>query len=48
MAETFELEIATPDRLIAREKVTEAEIPAANGEIGVLPGHAPLSAQLVV
>jgi len=42
MAETFQLEVATPDRLLVREQVSEAEIPLDNGYIGVLPGHAPL------
>jgi F-type H+-transporting ATPase subunit epsilon len=42
MADTFELEIATPNRLLVRERVSTAQIPAANGYIGVLPAHAPL------
>ncbi len=42
MAETFELEVATPERQLVRQQVSEAEIPLANGYIGVLPGHAPL------
>jgi F-type H+-transporting ATPase subunit epsilon len=42
MADTFELEIATPNRLLVREQVSAAQIPAANGYIGVLPAHAPL------
>ena len=42
MAETFLLEVATPDRLLVREQVTEADIPLENGYIGVLPGHSPL------
>jgi F-type H+-transporting ATPase subunit epsilon len=46
MADTFELEIATPDRLLVRERVTEAQIPALNGYIGVLPGHAALLSKL--
>jgi F-type H+-transporting ATPase subunit epsilon len=46
MAATFELEIATPERLFVKEQVTEAQIPAANGAIGVLPGHAPLLSEL--
>ncbi len=46
MAATFELEIATPERLLVREQVTEAQIPAVNGYIGVLPGHAPLLSEL--
>ena len=46
MADTFELEIATPEKLVIREQVTEAQIPAANGMIGVLPEHAPLISEL--
>jgi|YelNatPaOPRAMG01_1025707.scaffolds.fasta_scaffold209183_2 F-type H+-transporting ATPase subunit epsilon len=46
MAEVLELEIATAERLLVREHVTEAQIPAANGYIGVLPGHAPLLSEL--
>jgi F-type H+-transporting ATPase subunit epsilon len=46
MADTFELEIATPEHLVTREQVTEAQIPAANGMIGVLPEHAPLISEL--
>ena len=42
MAETFLLEVATRDRLLVREQVSEADIPLENGYIGVLPGHAPL------
>ncbi len=48
MADTFELEVATPERLVIREQVTEAQIPAANGMIGVLPEHAPLISELGV
>ncbi len=46
MADTFRLEIATPERMVVREDVEEAQIPAKNGYLGVLPGHAPLLAQL--
>ena len=46
MAETFVLEITTPERLIAREPVTEAQIPCLDGYIGVLPGHAALLGEL--
>lgn len=48
MAETFELEIVTPERLVVKETVEEAQIPAKNGYIGVLPGHAPLITELSV
>ncbi len=46
MAEVFELEIATPERLLVRERVTEAQIPSGNGYLGILPGHAPLLSEL--
>jgi F-type H+-transporting ATPase subunit epsilon len=46
MAETFDLEVATPERLVIRVAATEAQIPAKNGYIGVLPGHAPLLSEL--
>jgi F-type H+-transporting ATPase subunit epsilon len=46
VAETFEIEIATPERLLAREKAIRAQIPAAEGYIGVLPDHAPLLSEL--
>ena len=42
----FTLEIATPERLLIREQVGEAQIPARQGEIGVRPEHAPLIAEL--
>ncbi|HET8548349.1 MAG TPA: hypothetical protein VFL57_10115 [Bryobacteraceae bacterium] len=41
MAAKFELKIATPERLLIREPFAEAQIPLAEGMIGVLPDHAP-------
>ncbi|MGE5648338.1 MAG: hypothetical protein ACM336_21375 [Acidobacteriota bacterium] len=46
MADTFLLEVATPESLLVNEQVTEAQIPAANGYVGILPGHAALLAEL--
>jgi F-type H+-transporting ATPase subunit epsilon len=46
VADTFEIEIATPERLLAREQAIRAQIPAAEGYIGVLPDHAPLLSEL--
>ena len=46
MAEVFEIEIATPQRLLAREKAIRAQIPAQDGYIGVLPDHASLISEL--
>ncbi len=48
MAETFELEIVSPERLLVREPAEEVQIPAKNGYIGVLPGHAPLITEMEV
>ena len=46
MADTFDIEIATPERLLAREKAIRAQIPAKDGYIGVLPDHASLLSEL--
>src|SRR6202167_2567240 len=42
IADTIELEVVTPERQLVKESVTEAQVPAMEGYIGVLPGHAPL------
>jgi F-type H+-transporting ATPase subunit epsilon len=46
MAQQFLLEIVTPERLLVREEVTEAQIPGREGEIGARPEHAPLLTEL--
>ena len=48
MADSFQLEIVTPDKLVVDDRATEAQIPARNGYIGVLPLHAPLITELAV
>ena len=42
----FRLEIVTPERVLVREEVDEAVVPAEDGYLGVLPGHTPLVATL--
>jgi F-type H+-transporting ATPase subunit epsilon len=42
MAETIELEVATPERQLVRETVTDVQIPGKDGYLGILPGHAAL------
>ncbi len=42
------LEIVTPDRALVRETVDEVQVPAAEGYMGILPGHTPLLATLQV
>jgi F-type H+-transporting ATPase subunit epsilon len=46
MADVLALEIVTPERLLVRADVTSVQAPAANGYLGILPGHAPLLAEL--
>ena len=46
MADTFELELVTPERQLLKEQVEEAQIPGKEGYLGVLPGHAPLLTEL--
>jgi len=48
MADTFQLEIVTPSRLLVKESAEEAQIPGASGYLGILPGHAPLITELAV
>jgi len=48
MADTFQLEVLTPAREVVRERVTEAQIPARGGYLGILPGHTPLLAEMGV
>lgn len=44
----IQLEIVTPDRQVAHESVTAVTIPGKHGYLGILPGHAPLLAELKV
>ena len=46
MPDTFQLQVATPERSFVDEQVSEAEIPGKNGYMGILPGHAPLLSAL--
>src|SRR5512133_2645336 len=48
MADTFQLEIVTPERLVIKDAAEEMQLPAKNGYIGVLAGHAPLITELSV
>jgi len=42
MAGTFLLELVSPERLLLSRQVETVVIPAFEGEMGVLPGHAPM------
>jgi F-type H+-transporting ATPase subunit epsilon len=48
MADTIELEIVTPERLVVSDRAEEIQIPGRNGYLGILPGHAPLITELAV
>jgi F-type H+-transporting ATPase subunit epsilon len=48
MANLLQLEVATPERLLLREEVSEVQVPAKNGYVGILPGHAPLLGEIGV
>lgn len=48
MADTFQLEIVTPDKLVVKDQAEEMQIPGKNGYLGILPGHAPLISELAV
>ena len=46
LPDAIELVVVTPERQLLRETVLEVTIPGLNGELGVLPGHAPLMTEL--
>ena len=48
MADTFQLEIVTPEKKVVETAAEEVQIPGKNGYLGVLPGHAPLITELSV
>src|SRR6266536_3270826 len=48
MADNFQLEIVTPEKLVVKGSAEEAQIPGLGGYLGILPGHAPLITELAV
>lgn len=48
MADTFQLEIVTPEKMVVKDAVEEMQIPGKEGFLGILPGHAPLITELAV
>ncbi len=43
---TFQLELVTPDKVLFSGPVEQVDVPGAEGDFGVLAGHAPLVATL--
>jgi F-type H+-transporting ATPase subunit epsilon len=48
LADTFQLEIVTPEKKVVETAAEEVQIPGKNGYLGILPGHAPLITELSV
>ena len=46
MADTFQLEIVTPEKMVVKTTAEEMQIPGEGGYLGILPGHAPLITEL--
>jgi F-type H+-transporting ATPase subunit epsilon len=46
MADTIQLDVVTPERRVVSERVESVNVPGANGELGILPGHSPMISQL--
>jgi len=46
LPDAIQLVVVTPERQLLRETVVEVEIPGKRGQLGVLPGHAPLMTEL--
>lgn len=46
MADTIKLEVVTPERVVVSEAAEFIEMPGSTGNLGILPGHAPLLTEL--
>ena len=46
MADQLQLEVVTPERRVLAESVNSVTVSGLDGEMGILPGHAPLISEL--
>ncbi len=46
MADTFTFELVSPERLLLSVQAAIVSMPGAEGDLGILPGHAPLITSL--
>ena len=46
MADLLQVEIATPEKLVASQPADSVQIPGKDGYMGILPGHAALLSEL--
>jgi len=44
--DTFQIQIATPEKLVLDTQAQSAQIPGLDGYMGILPGHAALLSEL--
>jgi F-type H+-transporting ATPase subunit epsilon len=48
MADTIQIEVVTPERMVVKDIADDVQIPGKDGYLGILPGHAPLITELAV
>ena len=48
MADTFQLEVVTPEKILVKDSAEEMQLPGKDGYLGILPGHAPLITELAI
>jgi F-type H+-transporting ATPase subunit epsilon len=48
MADTFQLEVVTPEKVLVKDSAEEMQLPGKDGYLGILPGHAPLITELAI
>jgi F-type H+-transporting ATPase subunit epsilon len=48
MADTLQIEVVTPERMVLKDTADDIQIPGKDGYLGILPGHAPLITELAV
>ncbi len=46
LPESIQVIVVTPERQLLRETVVEVTVPGLDGQLGILPGHAPLMTEL--
>jgi len=48
MADTFQHEVVTPEKVLVKDAAEEMQLPGKDGYLGILPGHAPLITELAI
>jgi len=47
MADTFTLEVITPERLVLQAEISSLVVPGIEGYLGIYAGHAPIITELI-